>query len=59
VTLTVTADEPIEGATFEFQRPIATIDGGGTVLEDGHRIVLPALTAQETLAIVIRYASAR
>jgi hypothetical protein len=58
VTVALTAGEPVSGATLEFQRPIASIDGcaGARLLADHHRIVLPALKAQESTTLDLRYA---
>ena len=55
-SIVVAATEPVNGATLEFQRPIATVDGGARLLPDHHRIVLPALKAQETASFEVRYA---
>jgi len=56
VELTVTSPESVSGLTIEFRRPVeAVVSGGGRQL-DAHRLVLPALTAGSTLALVIRYA---
>lgn len=56
VRLVVAAGEPVSGVTFEFRRPIAHVDGATRLLPDHHRIVLPALKAQETVSFEIRYA---
>jgi hypothetical protein len=54
--LSVKSDEPVSGITFEFQRKLAAVDGGATVLPDMHRIVLPDLQANQPLALSVRYA---
>ncbi|MGC2333920.1 MAG: hypothetical protein WA581_20890, partial [Candidatus Acidiferrales bacterium] len=56
VSIVVAAGEPVSGATLEFQRSIATVDAGARLLPDRHRIVLPALKAQETASFDVRYA---
>lgn len=57
IRLRVTAGEPIDGVTFEFQRLIRRVDGGARLLPDGHRIVLPALPAQAKASFTIRYSN--
>ena len=52
----VAASEPVSGATLEFQRPIASVGDGARLLPDLHRIVLPALKAQETASFEVHYA---
>lgn len=54
--LVVPASEPVSGATLEFQRSIATVDGSTRLLPDHHRIILPALKGQETASFDVRYA---
>jgi hypothetical protein len=55
VSVVVTASDTVSGATLEFQRSIATVDGGARLLPDHHRIILPALKAQETASFEVRY----
>jgi hypothetical protein len=57
VSVDVAAGEPVSGATFEFQRSIAAIEGcaGARVLPDHHRIVLPALKAQGAALFDVHY----
>ncbi len=55
-SIAVAAGEPVTGATLEFQRSIATVDGGARLLPDHHRIILPALKAQESASFDVRYA---
>jgi hypothetical protein len=59
VTLKFQTDEPIVGLTVEFQRPIAHVDEGITLLEDRRRIVLPTLQAGENLSVRLRYETSR
>lgn len=61
VILSVQSQDPVSGITFEFQRAIASVSADPsaaivpTLLPDRHRIILPALTAGETLRLLIRY----
>jgi hypothetical protein len=59
VTLSVQADTPVEGITFEFQRAIASVSSNSgaapTVLPDHRRIVLPSLSAGQTLQLHVAY----
>jgi hypothetical protein len=55
VVLHVTADEPVAGITFEFQREIASADSSATVLGTKHAIVLPKLRAGEQITIHLSY----
>ena len=54
-SLTATSTEAVEGLTFEFQRPVASVDGCAKLLENKQRIVLPALKAGESASFNIRY----
>lgn len=56
VSIAVAAGEPVSGATLEFQRSIAAVDGGARLLPDHHRIILPALKAQESASVDVHYA---
>jgi hypothetical protein len=60
VALSVQADAPVAGITFEFQRAIAAVssDSGAaaTVLPDHRRIVLPPLSAGQSLQLHVTYA---
>ncbi len=55
VRLTATSTEPVEGLTFEFQRPVAAVNGGAKLLENKHRVVFPALQAGVSVSVDIRY----
>ncbi len=55
IRLDVTADEPVEGITFEFQRNIASVDAGVKLLPDHRRIVLPALKPSAQLVLHVIY----
>ncbi len=55
VRLTATSTEAVEGLTFEFQRPVASVDGGAKVQGNKRHIVLPALKAGESVSVDIRY----
>jgi hypothetical protein len=59
VQLSITADEPVDGLTFYFQREIADLEGGAAILPDHHRIVLRALHAGEQISLHIRYQPVR
>ncbi len=56
VSIAVAAGEPVSGATLEFQRSIAAVDGGARPLPDRHRIILPALKARESASFDVHYA---
>jgi hypothetical protein len=56
VSIAVAAGEPVSAATLEFQRSIAAVDGGARLLPDHHRIILPAMKAQESASFDVRYA---
>lgn len=43
VVLQVTAEESVEGLTFEFQRPISAVSNRATLSPDKHHLVLPEL----------------
>jgi hypothetical protein len=53
--VSLATDEPLDGLTIEFQRGVAGVDRGATILDDHHRIVLPALKAGDHLSLCIRY----
>jgi hypothetical protein len=54
--LNVTADEPVAGITFEFQKRVAAVSGGATVSPDQHRVILPSLKSGESVSFDVRYA---
>ena len=49
------AEEPINGLTVEFRRPVASADGGSVLLPDHHRVILPPMKAGDELSIQIHY----
>lgn len=55
IAINVTAGEPVEGITFEFQREIVSLDGGAKLLADHRRIILPALKAGQELSVHVAY----
>ena len=57
--LTVRSDESAQGLTFDFQRPVNSVDAGATLLADHHRIVLPDLASTEELIVRVHYAMQR
>ena len=56
LTLTVRAEELVNGLTFEFQRQIAKADGIGNLRLEPHRLILPTLPAGQEVVLRIRYA---
>jgi hypothetical protein len=54
-----TADEAIEGLTFEFQREIADLKGEAKLLSDRRRILLSALPAGGQIRIRVQFQVAR
>jgi len=52
--LEVASDEAVSGLTFEFARPLASIDGGATLLPDRRHAVLPDLRPRTPLSIRVR-----
>jgi hypothetical protein len=56
IELAVTSPETLAGLTVEFRRPVETVVHGGGRLLDTHRLVLPELTASNSLSLLIRYA---
>lgn len=55
IRLTVVADEPVQGLTFEFQREIAKVEGRARLSGDRRRLILPPLGANEKISLRIRY----
>ena len=55
VVLQVKSDESVSGVTFEFQRPIATVTGGGTLSSDRRHVVLPQLRPGHRLSLRVHY----
>jgi len=55
IRLKVTAAEPVSGLTLDFGRSIASVDSGAKLLPDGHRVILPDLTAGQSITFAIRY----
>lgn len=56
VVLTVRSAEMVRGLTFDFTRRVESADGGATVLADHHRILLPALQANERAVFRVQLA---
>jgi hypothetical protein len=55
VTLKVTAIEPIEGLTFEFQRRLESVDGGAAIADNHHQVIMPAIKTAESLTVEVVY----
>jgi hypothetical protein len=55
VRLGVTAEEPVEGLTFEFSRQVKSVRGEATLAASGRQIVLGPLKAGESLSLDIHY----
>jgi hypothetical protein len=55
VRLVIETGEPVDGATFEFQRTVAAVDGGARLLPDHRRIVLPKLKTHQKASFLVRY----
>jgi hypothetical protein len=55
IRLTVIADEPVDGLTFEFQHAIARVEGRAALSDDRRQLVLPSLDAKEKISLGIRY----
>jgi len=55
VVLQVKSDDSVEGLTFEFQHPIATVTGGAILSPDNRHIVVPEIDAGHSLSIRIIY----
>jgi hypothetical protein len=53
--LQVKSDESVIGLTFEFQRPIATVNGGATMSPDNRHLVLPELAPGHSVSLHISY----
>ena len=56
VLLTVRSAETVTGLTFDFSRQIDRADAGAVVLEDHHRILLPAVHANEQTRFRVQFA---
>lgn len=55
VVVQFNSQEPVTGLTFEFQRPVAAVTGGGTVSADHRSIVLPELKPAQTISLRVTY----
>jgi hypothetical protein len=55
VMLQVKSDDSVDGLTFEFQRPIATVTGGAMLSPDHLRVVLRNIDAGKSVSIRISY----
>lgn len=53
--LQITSPEPITGLTFECQRPVSSVTGGGVVSADRRRIVLPEVKPDQTVSLRLTY----
>jgi len=56
VILRLTANEPIQGLTFDFAQPIAFASGVRGARLEGHELILPPLPAKQPLTIEVQYA---
>jgi hypothetical protein len=54
VVLEVSAEDPVEGLTFEFRRPIAQVSSGATLSSNNHRIILPEVNSGQTAVFHLR-----
>jgi len=59
VVVTVKSAEAVHGVTFDFGRPIDSVDGSATLLADSHRVILPDLLANEPVVVHVHYARSR
>jgi hypothetical protein len=55
VRLTIAAEEPVDGLTFEFRRHVKSVGDGATLTGSGHQIVLGPLKAGESLSLDVHY----
>ncbi len=55
VRLSVTAEEPVEGLTFEFRRRVKSVGGEATLAASGRQVVLGPLKTGESLSLEIHY----
>jgi hypothetical protein len=53
--LRVQAEESVIGLTFEFQRAVASVNGGATMFPDNRHVVLPDLVPGHSVSIHISY----
>jgi hypothetical protein len=53
--LQITSQEPLAGLTLEFQHPLASVTGGGTISADRMHIVLPELKPSQTISLRVTY----
>ncbi len=56
IRLTATAEEPVEGLTFKFQRNVKSVDRDATLAGNGRQIILRPLKAGEKISVEICYA---
>ncbi|HXY07935.1 MAG TPA: hypothetical protein VEI52_08770 [Terriglobales bacterium] len=56
VALEVSTEEPVEGLTFAFRRPISQASKGATISSDRHRVTLPEVNSGQTAVIELRLA---
>jgi len=59
VVLAVKSGEAVHGVTFDFDRPVVSVDASASLLADGHKVVLPDLLANQPLVVHIHYARSR
>jgi hypothetical protein len=57
--LTFQSAERLHGLTIDFNRAVASVDAGATVLADRHRVVIPDLEAGREVVVHARYATSR
>ncbi len=55
ITLMLSSPEAVSGLTFEFARSVSAVNGGGVILPDHHRVILPDLNAGEKATVTIHY----
>jgi hypothetical protein len=54
IELEVSTQEPVEGLTFEFRRPISEVSNGGVLSPDRHRLILPKVNSGQTATFDLR-----
>ena len=54
IELEVSTEEPVEGLTFEFHRPISEVSNGGVLSPDNHRVILPKVKSGQTATFDLR-----
>jgi hypothetical protein len=54
ITLKVSSEESVGGLTFEFAREIASVEGSAQILDDRHRLLLPAIQPGKVVTLQVR-----